>query len=496
MGKKSVIIIDEDIVARESIEREFREKGFTVENFDDGEKGFSRALVAIPDLIITELILPAIDGITLCKRLKETQRTSHCKVIIYSSLYLEDESLNEPIEVPADMVLKKPMEPSEIVNISINLLEGKIAQFNSIHKDRILVVDDDETTLRLLSLRLKSVGIDVATAADGETGWETFLMFKPHLCLIDVRLPGLSGIDLLNRIHSHSALLPVILMTAYGNEAVAVEALKGEASDYLTKPFDFVPVMKRIEFHLERSKLERAKNVLTERLRSLTHHLISRLSSLENQVKAMDETHRRLIDMTEGVQIFANEQERLVGEPQKALLANIISKKQSNANELYRIWRSQSNLLYELRLKTGKLSSREIGIQYIPALLHSIERVRFIFANIDYTVNVPQKAKWEVWGDLVWIYEILSNCLLPVTEKGHIEINAESRENEVVTTITHYGIEFSNPGWALLSHSGEVPPLPLQVSKALTQWMGGSLDIKELKEGIQLAIHLKKTSLE
>ena len=103
---------------------------------------------------------------------------------------------------------------------------------------KILVVDDEEAMREVLRERLESWGFEVAVAADGAGAERRVSTFDPDAILSDVVLPDASGIDLLKLIRSAGRERPVILITAHGTVELAVEAMKGGATDFLTKPVD------------------------------------------------------------------------------------------------------------------------------------------------------------------------------------------------------------------------------------------------------------------
>ncbi len=100
----------------------------------------------------------------------------------------------------------------------------------------ILVVDDDASQRRLLEFWLKEEGYAVVTAADGKSGLQAFESKSPALVISDIRMPDLSGLDLLGRIKAASPDTPVILITAFGTVGDAVDAMKLGAADYVLKP--------------------------------------------------------------------------------------------------------------------------------------------------------------------------------------------------------------------------------------------------------------------
>ena len=102
----------------------------------------------------------------------------------------------------------------------------------------ILVVDDDASQRRLIEFWLKEDGYTVVTASDGHAGLQMFTEKTPALVIADIRMPGLSGLDLLGRIKAINADTPVILITAFGTVGDAVDAMKLGAADYVLKPLN------------------------------------------------------------------------------------------------------------------------------------------------------------------------------------------------------------------------------------------------------------------
>ncbi|WP_045218435.1 sigma-54-dependent transcriptional regulator [Desulfonatronum thioautotrophicum] len=102
----------------------------------------------------------------------------------------------------------------------------------------VLVVDDDPNILHLLETRLASAGFCVTTAHDGHEALTRLHEHTVDLVLSDIRMPGLSGQELLREIREQWPGLPVILLTAYGRIPEAVASVQQGAADYLTKPFD------------------------------------------------------------------------------------------------------------------------------------------------------------------------------------------------------------------------------------------------------------------
>ena len=104
---------------------------------------------------------------------------------------------------------------------------------------RVLVVDDELAARRALALLLAEEGYDVDVAASGEEALDTLARSTPDALLTDVRMPGMSGIELFQRARAAAPDLPVIVMTAYGADCDAARAADAGADSFLTKPLDF-----------------------------------------------------------------------------------------------------------------------------------------------------------------------------------------------------------------------------------------------------------------
>jgi two-component system NtrC family response regulator len=104
---------------------------------------------------------------------------------------------------------------------------------------RILVVDDDDNLRWVLQTQLEQMGYSVATAADGASALETIDKEPPALVLTDWKMPGMSGMELLEQIRRDNPEIPVLIMTAFGTIQSAVQAMRSGAYDYLTKPIDY-----------------------------------------------------------------------------------------------------------------------------------------------------------------------------------------------------------------------------------------------------------------
>ncbi|HSB72506.1 MAG TPA: sigma-54 dependent transcriptional regulator [Candidatus Methylomirabilis sp.] len=176
----------------------------------------------------------------------------------------------------------------------------------------VLVVDDDAATRRLLDVRLRAMGCEVAAAADGREALIAIQREVPALMLLDLQMPRMGGMELLRELRKGGVDLPVIVITAHGSIEAAVEAMKEGAIDFLPKPFD--PKHLEIVVHkaLERRKLVESNRFLQDTLAARTPAVlgesapIRRAIEIARKAAAANSTVLLLGESGTGKEVFAH----------------------------------------------------------------------------------------------------------------------------------------------------------------------------------------------
>ena len=112
---------------------------------------------------------------------------------------------------------------------------------------RLLYVDDEDSLRMLVKSQLEDEGMVVDTADDGDTGIEALQKYTYDIILVDMRMPRVSGIDVLKHIREKKIKSRVIVLTAVDDLSVAIEAVKNGANDYITKPYDLNNLLSSIK---------------------------------------------------------------------------------------------------------------------------------------------------------------------------------------------------------------------------------------------------------
>ncbi|MFC1853522.1 sigma-54-dependent transcriptional regulator [candidate division CSSED10-310 bacterium] len=152
----------------------------------------------------------------------------------------------------------------------------------------ILIIDDDDQLRTSFDKLLHVEGYSVLTAPSGEAGLDLIKNHNPDLVILDIRLPGLNGLETFERIRKIDTKLPVIVMTAFGTTETAIEATKLGAFDYILKPFDIPDILKLIKQAQEAGRFMRSQVTMnSDPQTALDDVIIGKSEQMQNVYKAI-----------------------------------------------------------------------------------------------------------------------------------------------------------------------------------------------------------------
>jgi len=123
----------------------------------------------------------------------------------------------------------------------------------------VFIVDDDEAVRNSLRLLVKSVGLSATALVSAQEFLASYDPLQPGCLVLDVRMPGMSGLELQQQLNARGAVIPLIFITGHGDVPMAVEAMQQGAFDFLQKPFRDQDLMDRIQRALEKDRANRAE---------------------------------------------------------------------------------------------------------------------------------------------------------------------------------------------------------------------------------------------
>jgi FixJ family two-component response regulator len=142
--------------------------------------------------------------------------------------------------------------------------------------DMVFVIDDDESIREALNSLIRSVGLNVATFASAQEFLQSPRPDVPACLILDVRMPGLSGLDLQRDLSEANIQIPIIFITGHGDIPMSVRAMKAGAVEFLTKPFRDQDLLDAIQQALERDRRARSQQADSAELRNRYQSLTPR----------------------------------------------------------------------------------------------------------------------------------------------------------------------------------------------------------------------------
>ncbi|MEO0106355.1 MAG: response regulator [candidate division WOR-3 bacterium] len=260
MKKMKILFIDDDRDFAEANKIILNNAGYEVITAADGKTGMQMAMKERPDLIILDVILPDINGFSVCRELKENPDLQNTPVILFTAIGSEKGSYSENIGIQhkADAYIEKPASP-ELLLEKVNFLLTTATPKPKVESSRpkILLVDDDPDFLEATKQILIANRFDVITAKDGEEGIQKAKVENPDLIFLDVIMPGKDGYTVCYELRKNPQTrpIPIIMLTAIGQQLSKPEyavdiAIDHLADDFIDKPVEPQTLLKKIEKHL------------------------------------------------------------------------------------------------------------------------------------------------------------------------------------------------------------------------------------------------------
>ncbi len=225
---RHVLVVEDDKDIAELIGRHLASHGYQVSIAGRAQEALEKARANQPGLITLDIYLPDADGFELLQQLKNDPATHDIPVVIVSVISDQQEGLR----LGAVDYLTKPIDPLRLLSSVNRVLQGP---------GKVLVVDDDRDTRDLLQIALEQRGFSVILTSSGKRALTLARQEHPHLILLDLKLPGMDGYEVLRRLKSlpETAEIPVVVITGSltDEELKQQKLLSLGAARFMTKPF-------------------------------------------------------------------------------------------------------------------------------------------------------------------------------------------------------------------------------------------------------------------
>jgi len=240
-----ILIVDDEEGICESIKKPFAYIGFTVFTATTAKKALSIFEKNKPKIIFLDILMPDVDGLELLRKFKAMDPGV---IVVMVTVKGDEETRQKAGELGADEFMTKPFRFDDLRSVAIEKIEKLLGKAGHMQKPRILIVDDEEKARENLKNFISPrYECDIDEAQDGESAIEKVKKIQPDIILLDIRMPGISGIDAISEIKKISPDSRIIVISAWKSPDVATKAMGMGAFDYLDKPLSLTVFKERFD---------------------------------------------------------------------------------------------------------------------------------------------------------------------------------------------------------------------------------------------------------
>ncbi len=297
-----ILVVDDEPQNLELIEALLPPEGYQVFTAGSGEEGLAAAHEKKPDLIILDLMMPGLSGFEVCARVKTHPQTAGIPVLFVTAL-TQDADKARALAAGGDDFLTKPFQRTELLARIEALLKVRhvnrdldraLEYLHEAELDRhlqqdgkpsipsppppssgvILIVDDEALPRRLYADLLLEAGYRIFEAKDGPQALEVARREAIDVVLLDIMMPGMSGLEVLSNLGDLIPDSPVVIVTAHPTSENAITALRLGAFDFIVKGFKNEMMLSTVSRALDRRRLAVRNRALIRQLEAKVQELL------------------------------------------------------------------------------------------------------------------------------------------------------------------------------------------------------------------------------
>ena len=274
-----VLVIEDDETARKQMAKAIRKEGYQVLTAEDGRAGLDIFEKELPEIVITDLKMPGIGGLEVMQTVKRL--SPNVQVVLITAFGGVDTAILALREGVLDY-LTKPLDLDHLT-VVLGRASEKVEEFKEGDSFPILLLaDDDEKTRKRLAKVLKDESWIVMQAGTGREAVDIFDREKIDVAILDIKMPEMDGLEALHEMRSISDDFEAIILTGYGDESSAIQALRDGAMNFLKKPVDIDQLILSAQKALEKLRSARSLKYRTRELQLATQ-VIGRITK-ENKL--------------------------------------------------------------------------------------------------------------------------------------------------------------------------------------------------------------------
>jgi signal transduction histidine kinase len=446
LGRKAVLIVDDDQQVRGQLEEELRRAYFSPLSVGDG-KSVLKLLETTPvDIVLIDVKLPDMDGIDLLEKIKAKNPTS--EVIVITGYGTEEIAIRALRKGAIDYI-EKPLNFDELTAALGRAQERLISSRALPYKNTVLVVDDEKEVVDRLKRFLEKEGYSVYGCLNPQEALVCIAHNRIDVLITDVQMNGMNGLELLEKAKKLYPDIEGIVVTGCNTGEIAIKALRAGAFDYISKPLDLNDLLFSLSKAIERIHLNRNR-LYRDRELKITSEIITKMNEelerrIEERSRELNKTQTQLFQTSKlatlgemaaglaheinqplnGIALISTsirklkEREMLTDDHLKSSLVEIdgLIKRMKKIIEHIRTFARQDALKFE-RVDIAKTVDSAMSLMGEQLRLHEIETEIRIEQDLPPVLGEPYQLE-QVWINL------MSNARDAVDEKGEKSARGE-----------------------------------------------------------------------
>ena len=257
--RRYALIVDDSQLIHKFLRQALEENNFACLEAYNAEEALAILKKTIPDIIISDVEMPGMNGFELCKKIKSDRKTENIPVIILSSLN-SGIDIDRGFDAGANDYITKPIDSNELLNRINNILKDS----TRLVREKILVVDDSKLIRNMIIEGFERQGFTVISAENGEDALKKAIQYEPDLITTDYDMPIMNGWEFCQALKKNETLknIPVILLTSRDGNIDKSKTKGSGVKAYLTKPFTVDKLIAIAERAIAENRIERERELL------------------------------------------------------------------------------------------------------------------------------------------------------------------------------------------------------------------------------------------
>jgi len=294
----------------------------------------------------------------------------------------------------------------------------------------IIVIDDDDAVLLSVNKILSKAGFHVETFEDGVSGLEGVIELKPDLVVVDLKMPGLSGMEVINRVSEMDPYIIIVVITGYATIDTAVEAIKSGAYDFLPKPFSPDELRVIVNRGLEHRQLLQESHRLEIERELLKRQFVTLVShQLKTPLVAVHQYLDTLKQLGDTPDTASKRQDWL----ERCL------KRTDEVLAIIKDWLTLS------KVESGSLTGEILRVDLKPIILNTMEANADMAAEQGITLEAELPAdEYPVKGDRNCLAVLFDNLMVNAIKynkpEGRVSVSVKAQDHQIVVAVADTGI--------------------------------------------------------